>query len=152
MWDKLRRQIAVERKLLNRLLESHKELRDRCLQVEPGPVEISALAAMLHSFYTGLENAFKRIALQIDGGVAQGPTWHSQLLDRMAEATEQRPPVISAELRDHLRAYMAFRHMFRHAYSFDLHWDHMKPLVSGCEEVLRQVEKQLGLFLGRMPQ
>ncbi len=151
MWDRLRRQIAVERQLMNRLLESHKELRDRCLQAEPGPVEISALAAMLHSFYTGLENAFKRIAVHIDGGVPRGPTWHSQLLDRMAEATERRPPVISAELGDRLRAYMAFRHMFRHAYSFDLHWGHMKPLVSECQEVFRQVEGQLELFLDRIP-
>jgi hypothetical protein len=96
-------------------------------------VEISALAAMLHSFYTGIENVMKRIALRIDGGLPEGPAWHTRLLDR-------------------LRTYMAFRHMFRHTYSFELRWDHMKPLVSECQDILRQFEEQVEKFLHDLPE
>ncbi len=152
MSDALRREIAVERQLLNRLLDSHRELRQRSAQTEPGPVEISALAAMLHSFYTGIENVMKRIAFRIDGGLPEGPAWHTRLLDRVAEATEQRPAVISAQVRDRLRTYMAFRHMFRHTYSFELRWDHMKPLVSECQDILRQFEEQVEKFLHDLPE
>ena len=104
MSDKLRREIAVERGLLSRLPQTHKALRECCAEEELGPVEISALAAMLHSFYTGVENVLKRIAVHIDGGPPHGPAWHSRLLDRMAEGMERRPAVISDNLTDSLRA------------------------------------------------
>ncbi len=41
---------------------------------------------------------------------------------------------------------MEFRHVFRHAYTFDLRWDRMKTLVLGCEETLRLVEGELDGF------
>ena len=53
---------------------------------------------MLHSFYTGVENIFKRIALEIDGELPSGDYWHRQLLERMTEPGMSRPAVISAEL------------------------------------------------------
>ncbi|MDP2898827.1 MAG: hypothetical protein Q8Q12_20000 [bacterium] len=95
MSDRLRREIAIERELLNRLLVNHRELMERCAEREPDSVEISALAAMLHSFYTGLENAFKRVAVHLDRALPEGPAWHSRLLERMAEPTQQRRSVIS---------------------------------------------------------
>ena len=147
MSDRLRREIAIERELLNRLLVNHRELMERCAEREPDSVEISALAAMLHSFYTGLENAFKRVAVHLDRALPEGPAWHSRLLERMAEPTRQRRSVISQGLRDRLRPYMAFRHKFRHTYSFDLRWSQMKPLVVECEDVLRQAETELDEFL-----
>ena len=41
---------------------------------------------------------------------------------------------------------MEFRHVFRHAYTFDLRWDRMKTLVLGCEETLQLVEGELDRF------
>jgi hypothetical protein len=31
------------------------------------PIELAALAAALHSFYTGVENIFKRLVAEVDG-------------------------------------------------------------------------------------
>jgi hypothetical protein len=42
---------------------------------------------------------------------------------------------------------MEFRHLFRHAYVFDLRWDRMKPLVLGCVETLKLLEDELDRFL-----
>jgi len=36
---------------------------------------------MLHSFYTGVENIFKRVAVEIDGAPPTGESWHRGLLD-----------------------------------------------------------------------
>ncbi len=36
---------------------------------------------------------------------------------------------MEAGLVDRLRPYLAFRHVFRHAYAFDLNWKKMEPLV-----------------------
>ncbi len=41
---------------------------------------------------------------------------------------------------------MEFRHMFRHAYIFNLNWDRMKTLVLGCEGTLKLVEGELARF------
>ena len=88
-------------------------------------IERSALAAMLHSFYTGIENIFKRVAVEIDGEPPTGDFWHRQLLDRMACPRRDRPAVISKTLKDKLRTYLEFRHVFRHAYTFELRWEKM---------------------------
>ena len=95
-------------------------LRPRCASATPDAIELSALAAMLHSFYTGIENIFKRIALELDGAMPRGESWHRELLDAMTGPTQARGAVISLPLRGQLREYLGFRHVFRQAYSFQL--------------------------------
>jgi hypothetical protein len=76
-----------------------------------------------------------------------GELWHAELLDSMARRTASRPPVISEALRHTLKGYLDFRHVFRHAYSFELHWNKMLPLVLDVEKTLRQLEDELERFL-----
>ena len=94
-WDKFRKQQATEREQLQRLL---------------------------HSFYTGMENIFKRVAVELDGEPVRGDSWHRELLRRMKSPTAHRPALLSEELHDSLNEYLRFRHVFRNAYSFDLDW------------------------------
>ena len=62
-----------------------------------GDIELSALAAMLHSFYNGIENILKRIALELDDPMPGGESWHKELLDCMTLPTweEIRSPLSS---------------------------------------------------------
>jgi hypothetical protein len=144
--DRLRRQVAAELAQLNRLIEVHQSLADRCAESAPGPIEISALAAMLHSFYNGIENIFKRIALEFEGGLPDSPTWHRDLLDAMAVPVAMRPAVISGPLRDRLKEYLQFRHVFRSAYSFLLEWERMAPLVHDCHQTFEILKLDLQVF------
>ncbi len=105
---------------------------------------------MLHSFYNGVENLFKRIAVACDGSTPGGPSAHRDLLDAMARSGASRPRVITDAMRDVLERYLDFRHMFRHAYTFDLRWDKMADAVFGCEETLRQLESELAVFCDAM--
>jgi hypothetical protein len=140
----------VEREFLNRLLSMHHALIEKCAAVPPEPIELSALSAMLHSFYTGIENLFKRVAVQIDGGLPEGDVWHSRILESMTEATAHRSAVISTDLRETLRGYLSFRHVFRHAYSFELRWTKMAGLVLEVEGTLRLLEEELSRFVAEM--
>ena len=151
MWHKLAKQISVEREQLNRLIEIHSRLITKCASDSPNDIELSALAALLHSFYTGVENIFKRVAVELDGETPRGEAWHRQLLDAMASPTTIRGPVISESLRDTLSEYLAFRHVFRQAYSFDLRWDKMSGLVLNCEPTFRRLEAEVEGFLKTAP-
>jgi len=147
VWDSLQEQVAVERDQLHRLLDVHRSLLEKCAAMPPNEIELSALAAMLHSFYNGIENIFKRTTLELGDRLPSGEFWHKELLDGMTKATPHRASVLSPELRGRLKEYMEFRHVFRHAYIFNFRWDRMKTLVLGCEETLHRLEKELTEFL-----
>ena len=146
MWDNLREQVTLERRQLHRLFPVYRPLLAKCAVSPPNEIELHAFAAMLHSFYNGFENIFKRITLELGDPMSGGESWHKDLLDGMTETTRNRKPVLSPELRSQLKEYMEFRHVFRHAYTFDLRWDRMKTLVLGCEETLQLVEGELDRF------
>jgi len=59
VWDELRERVALERRQIHRLFRLHGALLEKCAASAPDGIELSALAAMLHSFYNGMENIFK---------------------------------------------------------------------------------------------
>ena len=85
--------------------------------------------------------------MELDGDLPKSEFWHRQLLDNMAYPGPARRAVISASLRDDLRVYLYFRHVFRQAYTFELRWEKMAGLVERCENTLRQLELELETFL-----
>lgn len=151
MWPDLEEQVAVERAQIEHLFVAYEAVIDKTTEQRPNFIETSALATMLHSFYTGVENILKRIVFHIDGSVPSGYASHSDLLAIVARSTADRPPVISEELRISLSAYLSFRHVFRHTYSFQLEWDKMGELVTQSEVVWQQLQTELDQFfhLGR---
>lgn len=150
MWPELKEQVAVERAQLQQLFEVHRPLLAKCRVQQPDPIELSALGAFLHSFYTGIENLFRRVTLELGGRLPQGEAWHLKLLREMEQPTENRPALISAELAGRLKVYLQFRHVFRQAYSFQLHWEKMAPLVLGSEETLSLLLAETAAFVEAM--
>lgn len=151
MWDKLRKQVATELEQLRHLLDTHRALLTRSSDADPSAVELMALAALLHSFYNGIENILKRVAIEIEGSIPSGEFWHRDLLDAATKPSGSRPAVISKELGERLGEYLDFRHFFRHAYTFNLQWDRMRALVLDCKPTFQQFEAELQSFLQRGP-
>lgn len=125
------------------LLDIHSPLLDKCKIKEPDVIELSALAAMLHSFYSGIENIFKRVAKELDGEFPKGEAWHRKILELMTKANDRRKNLISSELGERLKVYLDFRHMFRNAYTFNLRWEKMKEPVMDAESTLKMLEMEL---------
>jgi hypothetical protein len=150
VWPDLKEQIAVEESQLERLLAIHQPLLERSRSQAPNDIELSALAALLHSFYTGIENLFRRIAIEIDGGIDKGEGWHRRLLVQMGISRDSRPSVVSGELLERLHSYLQFRHVFRSSYSFQLHWEKMQPLVLHCEETFDSLRAEIASFISQM--
>ena len=133
--------------MLNQLLDDHRPLLEKCAESVPDRIELSALAAMLHGLYTGVENILKRVVIELDEGLPSGQRWHRALLDRMTRPGPDRPPVISDALAESLTEYLAFRHFFRSAYPFVLQWERLEELVRGCADTLGRLEDELDEFL-----
>lgn len=104
----------------------------------------AALALHLHNFYTGVEKAFERIADELNGGAPTGRDWRARLLHSMTlELPKVRPPVISKETESALREFLAFRHVVRNIYAFELDSDRLGLLM-------RRFGKTFELFRGDM--
>ena len=144
---KLVKQIGVVFAQQERLMEINRGLLEKCRTQSPDTVEIAAMAAILHSFYTGIENLFKRITLETGGAMPHSEFWHGDLLESMRSVMPERPAVIGDDLRSRLKGYLDFRHVFRHAYTFELNWSRMAPLALGMEETLQILKDEVNAFL-----
>ena len=87
-------------------------------------LELAGTASLLSSFYHGMENILKQALLATGTALPTWAAWHRDLLQ--AACAEG---IVSAETRDRLAPYLAFRHFFTHAYGFELEVEQLQPLV-----------------------
>jgi hypothetical protein len=83
-------QIHFEMEQEDRLFEFYADLLTGSKQREPNLVEMTAVGAVLHSFYNGIESIFLAVAKEVDHGIPTGADWHRSLLTRMTQATPNR--------------------------------------------------------------
>jgi hypothetical protein len=143
-------QVRFEVDQIDHLLDSYSDLLAQSQVTPPGLVEVTAVASVLHSFYNGLENIWLAIAKGVDADVPSGLQWHRDLLVRMTTPTTTRPAVLTAKSIASLSDYLAFRHFFRHSYSFILEWEEMGELVTRLPQTWADVKLDIRQFLARL--
>jgi hypothetical protein len=108
---------------------------------------IDSAALNLHGFYAGLERLFEAIALQLDGVVPQGETWHRDLLGQMTiDLSGVRPSVISLEVSHGLDEFRRFRHVVRNIYADRLDPERIGDLVAKLPPLWTQLKVELVQF------
>jgi len=109
-----------------------------------GEATLESLAYQLHNLYCAFEDLMKIVADFFENHIDDSAHYHSALLWRMKMAIEGVRPALFSEtsykLLDSLRA---FRHVFRHAYSYELD---PKKLALVVEDAL----KLRGLYQGEI--
>jgi hypothetical protein len=145
--EKVISQVRFEIGQIDQLFAVYADLLERVQQRPPDPVEIAAVASVLHSFYNGVENIFLAMAKELDRQVPRSAQWHRDLLVQMTQETATRRGIISAEVARRLADYLGFRHFYRHTYSFFLAWGELEKLVTPLREVWGQVKEELSKFL-----
>lgn len=109
-------------------------------------VRLYAAAAMLDTYYTGVERLLERTA-RVFGNLPDGPHWHRTLLEASAvDLPGIRPAVLSPSTVDALARYLSFRHRFRNLYLFDLIPSHLSPLIAEASEVTQVVVVEVETF------
>ncbi|MCA9875618.1 MAG: hypothetical protein KC441_18230 [Anaerolineales bacterium] len=146
MSETISERIQRDTALIDQLLAAYANLFLQVKQKPPDLVQVTALASVLHSFYNGLESIFVTIAKEVDGTVPTGDRWHRELLEQMGSATEFRDAVLPLPLRSQIQNYLAFRHYYRHAYSFFLRWEELRELVLPLTAVWDQTKAVLHQF------
>jgi len=139
--------IQDEIKNIDDLFSEYELLFDLAKQQEPDSVETLALAALVHSFYNGLENIFQIITKRVDSYIPKPPAWHTDLLMKMGEATEKRKAVLHETTLLHLQEYLGFRHFFRHSYTTKIEWEKLKPLIDNIHNTWSKVKSDLENFV-----
>ena len=118
--------------------------------------ETTHLAYLLHNLYCSLENLFQEVAKTFENKVEDPAKYHRELLKRMyMDIPGIRPKLLSHESYRILDELRGFRHIFRHAYDYELdperidnlkqkisvNWDHIKKdihsFMSFLQDTLR---------------
>jgi len=128
---------------IDKLFKEYELIFEKIKVQEPDLFDMTIIGSVLHSFYNGIENIFEIIAKNIDKSIPTGNKSHQELLHQMASENNKRNELISEELYFRLREYATFRHFYRHAYSFQLNWLKMKPLVDNMYFTWDEVKASL---------
>ena len=130
---------------IERLIKHYSELI--AIENEPDSVEIIALAGIIHSFYNGLEKIFISLLAIKGKEVPQGKNWHKEVVDVLFKTNENEKLIFPLALKNIIDEYLLFRHFYRHAYSFHLHWNKMRYLVINLNSNWKNIKKYLKKFL-----
>jgi len=110
-----------------------------------------AKGSILHDFYNACERIFETIAHRINGGIKERQPWHKKLLHQMTIKTKGlRPAVLSEKLAAEMDEYLAFRHLFRNIYGFELNSDRLDRLVEKFEATVKAFKKEIRSFLRKL--
>lgn len=126
---------------LEELETVHKQITSLVKQTnssDAGDIETAAACAMLHSFYTEMEKILKLIARDWDDRMPSSESWHKDLLNQMATATDKRLAILTPDLVETLSEFLAFRHLFRGASIALMRWNKLSPLVTKVEFTFTQ--------------
>jgi hypothetical protein len=113
-------------------------------------VVLESLAYQLHNLYCAFEDLFKIIADYFENHFMES-AWHKELLDRMAlEIKDIRPRFLSEYAYELLNELRRFRHVFRHAYGFELEADKIKLVLKKTLALKKIYQKDIDDFLAQL--
>lgn len=125
------RKITYELTQINKELEITTLLAKKANLSELDAIEIRAAAASMQSVYNGFEKILILVLKDQDIPIPRSQAWHSDLLQLCRDKS-----FISEKLESQLRDLMGFRHFVRHAYSFMLENDLIKPLLDNMKPLV----------------
>ncbi len=130
-------------------IEAEYEAIDNILSLIPdktvsqlSQLELAGLATLIHNFYNGIENILKQIFKSKSIEIPTGSSWHQELLMR---AKDQN--LVSEDLADKLKEFLAFRHFFSHAYALDLHPSRIESLSEKIKQIFEQVKLEINKII-----
>lgn len=110
--------------------------------------ETTHLAYLLHNLYCSLEDLFQEIAKTFEDKVEDTAKYHRELLKRMyMDIPGIRPKLLSQESYRVLNELRGFRHIFRHAYDYELDPERVDSLKQKIAVKWDYIKKDMHSFM-----
>jgi len=112
---------------------------------------LESLAYQLHNLYSAFEDLFLIIAKHFENTIEDESRYHIELLQRMSIDIEGvRPPLLKRETMNWLDELRAFRHVFRHAYSYEIDKKKLQIVLEAAENLSECYKDDVANFLKRL--
>lgn len=119
-------------------------VREGTTSTEP---ETVYLGYQMHNLYSALEDLFKQVAACFENQVDDLARFHRDLLQKMSfDVPGVRPRLLHKESYRLLDELRRFRHVFRHAYTYQLDRERVSDLRHRILDGWEQVESDLDEF------
>lgn len=131
------------------------KIAERLEKIKTAPVEYreeieTTIAKNLVDCYRGMENIFRRIALDVDLRIPDGSRWHKELLKQMAEPQDERQPVISQETFELLQEPLEFCGVFHNIYGEELVYEKTEKNAKQIGVLFESLSKELDVFINAL--
>jgi hypothetical protein len=105
------------------------------------------LGYLLHNFYCALEDVFQEVAKTFENRIEDPARFHAALLKRMTiDVPQVRPHLVTRQSYKVLSELRAFRHVFRHAYSYDLAPERLQVLKVDLTNSWDDIHQEIKVF------
>ena len=112
-----------------------------------GKKEIVYTAYLLHNLYCASEDLFKEVAKTFENQFNDSTQYHKELLKKMTlSAVGIRPPLLSRESYLVLDDLRAFRHVFRHGYTYELEGEKILILKKKLSKYFHKIIEDFNKF------
>ncbi len=123
--------------------EIYKKIEIRKSTFEESQTNLESLAYQLHNLYCAFEDLFKIVADNFENTIEDKARYHIELLRRMSIPIEGiRPPLLTEDATRFLDELRSFRHLFRHAYSYEIDPRKLKIVLEDVQK-LKNVYKNI---------
>jgi hypothetical protein len=141
--------IKIEHEIsrIEKLFKDVKPLLDLCKIKEPDIIEMTAAAQVLHSFYNGVESIIVLFFKYKNEKLPNDIKWHKTIFEMAFGNNSKNIKIISEAVKKKLEQYLLFRHFIRHAYSSELDWNEMGPLVKEIEDIWEIIKNDFEMFI-----
>jgi len=124
------------------------DIGDREKGIRRSKIKLESLGYKLHNLYCAFEDLFSIVARYFENQFQDISQYHRELLRRISLSIEGvRPRLISEETFKELDELRAFRHFFRHAYSYELHYEKIKIPLDSAKRLKDLYQKDIARFL-----
>ncbi len=142
----LKASIEAQRREIERIFAKIEERRHG-----KSVAELESLAYQLHNLYCAFEDLFRIVADFFENRIDDRARYHRELLWRMKVSIEGvRPALLSEESYRLLDSLRAFRHFFRHAYSYELDPRKVALVVEDALKLRELYQRDIDYFLEQL--
>ena len=115
---------------------------------EKGKTAAESIGYQLHNLYCAWEDLFELVAKTFENNIHDRGRYHLELLKRMTLAIEGvRPALLTQEVFVLLNNLRSFRHLFRHAYSYDLDENKVRIVLMDAMKLRHLYQNDISIFL-----